>query len=347
MDCEYFNPGIKTMNNKIRWGILSTAKIGMQKVIPAMQQGKHCEIVAIASRDIENARNAAAQLGIGRFYGSYEELLADGDIDAIYNPLPNHLHVPWSIKCLLAGKHVLCEKPLGINAQEIRELITARDKTGLKVGEAFMIRSHPQWRKTLKLIKSGDIGDVKAIQGGFYYRNLDPGNIRNKADFSGGAMMDIGCYPLLAARMVFDREPERVIALMDFDPVFKTDRLTSVVLQFADSHATFTVSTQNTPHQFIEILGDKKRISIEIPFNAPPDKPTRIQVYAPNLPGQEATEYRFEICNQYTLQGDDFARAILDNTDVSMPLEDSLKNAAVIDAIFKSAKSGGWEKPEK
>lgn len=337
------------MNSKIRWGILSTAKIGMQKVIPAMQQGKYCDVVAIASRTVESARDAAKLLGIERYYGSYEALLADDGIDAIYNPLPNHQHAPWSIKCLHAGKHVLCEKPLGINTQEIRELIKTGEQTGFKLCEAFMIRSHPQWHKTLELIASGEIGDIKAVQGGFYYRNLDAGNIRNKAEYGGGAMLDIGCYPLLVSRMVFGQEPERVIARMELDPVFQIDRLTSAILEFPTGHATFTVGTQNAPHQYIDILGDKKRITIEIPFNAPEDRPTHIRVHehAPNMPGQTPAEYVFETCNQYTRQGDAFARAILDNTEVPMPLADSLKQAAVIDALFRSAKSGRWEIPEK
>ena len=331
------------MSKKIRWGILSTANIGIQKVIPAMQRGKYSEIVAIASRNPERAKAAADQLKIPRRYNSYEELLDDKDIDAIYNPLPNTMHVPWTIRALHAGKHVLCEKPLGINTDEIKQLIEARDKANLKVGEAFMVRSHPQWKKVFSLIESGELGDVRSFQCGFYYRNLDPNNIRNQADVYGGAMMDIGCYPLLMSRLVFNQEPERVLALMDIDPEFKTDRLTSVILKFPSGHAVFTVSTQLVAHQRVQIVGTEKRIEIEIPVNAPNDRPTKICVHGPNIFGEDVATIEFDVCDQYTLQGDEFSLAILNNTEVPMTLEDSMKNMAAISAIFESAKTGQWE----
>jgi predicted dehydrogenase len=318
---------------KIRWGILGVAKIATAKVIPAMQLAEHAEVAAIASRDLSKARAAAGQLGIAQAYGSYEELLHDPTIDAIYNPLPNHLHVPWSIRAAEAGKHVLCEKPIALSVSETRELIAARDKAQVKIGEAFMARTHPQWLRAREIVRSGRIGELRVVSGHFSYFNRDPKNVRNIAEIGGGAIMDIGCYPITLSRMMFAAEPLRVRAFIDRDPDFKTDRLASVILEYPQGHASFTCSTQLAPYQKMHIFGTTGHIEIEIPFNAPPDKPTRIFV------NDEVEE--FPVCDQYTIQGELFSRAILENTEVPVPLEDALKNMAVIEEIFRSAGHAG------
>ncbi|MFO1352730.1 MAG: Gfo/Idh/MocA family oxidoreductase [Gammaproteobacteria bacterium] len=325
--------------SKIRWGILSTAKIGVAKVIPAMQRSAYCEIAAIASRDLAAAQATARQLGIANAYGGYEALLADPAIDAIYNPLPNHLHVPWSIKALEAGKHVLCEKPIALSAAEGERLAdAARRHPHLKIMEAFMYRHHPQWRKARELVNAGAIGELRAIQAVFAYYNADPANIRNQAAIGGGGLMDIGCYPISLARFLFDAEPLRVAGILDLDPVFNTDRITSAILEFARGTATFTCATQLTPYQRVNIFGTRGRIEIEIPFNAPPDKPTRIW----HEHGGGIEEITFPICDQYTLQGDVFSQAILEDKTVPTPIEDAVANMRVIEAVVASARRGVW-----
>ena len=328
------------MTTKIRWGVLGVAKIATVKVIPAMQRGAVSEIRAIASRDAAKASEAARTLGIPKAYGSYEELIADPEIDAIYNPLPNHMHVPWSIRAAEAGKHVLCEKPIALSVDETKELIAARDRTGVKMGEAFMVRLHPQWLRTLEIVRSGEIGELRAMNCVFSYNNRDPLNIRNQREIGGGAIMDIGCYPIHTSRWIFGEEPTRVNAIIDRDPDFGTDRLVSAILDYTAGQAIFTCSTQMSPFQRIQFFGSKGRIEIEIPVNAPPDKETRIFVQSPDL----RTE-TFAACDQYTLQGDAFSRAILGERDVPVPLEDALRNMAVIEALFQSAKTSTWEFP--
>jgi predicted dehydrogenase len=334
------------MPEKVRWGILGAAKIALKKVVPSMQKGQWSDIIAIASRDLAKAQAAAKEVNVPRAYGSYEELLADPAIEAVYNPLPNHLHIPWSVKALEAGKHVLCEKPLSMNAAEVRALIAARDRTGKKAGEAFMVKTHPQWIRAVELARSGKIGKVLAVSVCFSYFNQDAKNIRNIADIGGGALMDIGCYSIFAARQVFGEEPLRVASLIERDPNFKTDRLASAILEFPSGHATFICSTQMVPYQRVQILGTKGRVEIEIPFNAPLDKSCRIfiddgrDVFSSGL----VTE-TLPVADQYTVQGDAFSRAIRENTQVPVPLETALGNMAVIDAVFRSAETGCWEKP--
>ena len=332
--------------DKVRWGVLSTAKIATTKVIPAMQKGEWSEVSAIASRDRGKATEAAGKLGIARSYGSYEELLADPEIEAIYNPLPNHLHVPWSIKAAEAGKHVLCEKPLSLTRDEARELLAVRDRTGVKIGEAFMVRTHPQWLRARELVASGRIGQLRSAMSFFSYFNNDLSNIRNKLDYGGGALMDIGCYPINTSRFMFGEEPARVLGLVERDPQTKIDRLTSGILDFPSGQSTFTCSTQLVPYQRSHFLGTRGRIEIEIPFNAPKDRPCRILVDdGRDILGSGITAEEFSICDQYTIQGDIFSRAIRGDVEVPVSLEDALKNMAVIDAIFRSADSGRWETP--
>ncbi len=324
--------------DSIRWGILSTARIGTAKVIPAMQQGRYGEVTAIASRDLEQARAVAKELGIAKAYGSYEELLADSEIDAIYNPLPNDLHVPWTLAALKAGKHVLCEKPIALTAAEAQTLVdAARAYPNLKVMEAFMYRHHPQWQRARQLIVEGAIGEVRTVHSFFSYFNDDPSNIRNQAEHGGGGLMDIGCYNISASRFIFGAEPRRVSASVEIDPRFNTDRLVSGVLEFEAGTATFTCSTQLSPFQRVQIIGTTGRIEIEIPFNAPPDKPCRIW-----LTNETTEEITFDVCDQYTLQGDSFARSILDDTPVSTPLEDAVANMRVIDDLITSSRTNAW-----
>ena len=330
---------------KIRWGVLSTAAIGLRKVIPGMQLGQFSTVDAIASRDLAKAQKAAADCGIARAYGSYEELLEDPEIDAIYNPLPNQLHVPWTIKAAEAGKHVLCEKPLSVTVAEAESLLAVRARTGVKIGEAFMIRSYPQWLRLRELLNDGRIGELRSVVGFFSYFNVDPANIRNRMDSGGGALMDIGCYLIHASRYAFGGQPTRVVASIDRDPQMGIDRLTSAILEFPAGQAIFTCSTQLIPYQRVHFLGTRGRIELEIPFNAPPDRPTRLFIDSTgDLFGQPEVE-TFPTCDQYTLQGDAFSKAILDDTEVPVPLEDAIGNMAVIEAIFNSARSGQWKSP--
>jgi predicted dehydrogenase len=320
------------MAKKIRVGVLSVAKIGVEKVIPAMQKCEHAEVAAIASRDPGRAREAAAKLNIPAAYGSYEELLADPSIHLIYNPLPNHLHVPWSIRATDSGKHVLCEKPLGLNSDEVRQLIAARDRAKVKVGEAFMIRVHPQWLRTREIILSGELGELRSMHCVFSFFNRDAANIRNKPETGGGALMDIGCYPIHASRWMFGTEPRRVSARIETDPDFGIDHTVSGLLNFPNGQALFTVSMQMNSYQRVQFFCSGGHVEIEIPFNAPADRETRIFVRAGTTDRTET----FPICDQYKLQGDAFASAILDNTEVPVPLENALGNMKVMEALKRT-----------
>src|ERR1700730_1660659 len=334
------------MTKKFRWAILSTAKIGVKKVIPGMQKGKFCEITAIASRDLRRAEETARSLGIAKAYGSYEELLADPQIDAIYNPLPNQLHVPWSIKAAEAGKNGLCEKPISMTVAEARSLLAVQERTGVIIGEAFMVRTHPQWLRARELVTSGRIGQLRSALGFFSYFNNDPSNIRNIPEYGGGALMDIGCYPITTSRFMFGEEPSRVLGLVERDPQMKVDRLTSAILDFPSGQSTFTCSTQLVPYQRSHFLGTRGRIEIEIPFNAPKDRLCRILIDdGRDVFGSGIATEDFPICDQYTIQGDVFSRAVRGDAEVPVSLEDAVKNMAVIEAIFRSGDSGRWETP--
>ena len=254
------------------------------------------------------------------------------------------MHVPWTVKAAEAGKHVLCEKPLSLTVAEAETLLAVRERTGVKIGEAFMVRSHPQWIRTRDLIRAGRVGELRSVVGVFGYFNVNPANIRNQVECGGGGLMDIGCYLIQAARYAFGQEPTRVVGLMERDPQMGTDRLTSAMLDFPAGQSIFTCSTQLVPYQRVQFLGTKGRIEIEIPFNAPPDRATRIFVYSgSDVCGGGMVTETFPVCDQYTLQGDDFSKAILDGTEVPVPLEEGIRNMAVIEAVFKSAESGRWE----
>ncbi|HEX2431792.1 MAG TPA: Gfo/Idh/MocA family oxidoreductase [Aestuariivirgaceae bacterium] len=328
----------------VRFGVIGTARIAMEKVVPAMQTSAHCRIVAIASRDLARAEAAAKALGIPRAHGSYEALLQDPEIEAVYNPLPNHLHVPLSIAAAEAGKHVLCEKPIALSAEEARLLLAARDRTGKLIQEAFMVRCHPQWLRARELVRSGAIGTLRVVQGSFSYMNRDPANVRNQADIGGGGVYDIGCYPIVGSRFLFESEPLRVASQIEHDPHFATDRLTSALLQFPTGQALFFCSTQLVPYQRMQILGTDGRIEIEIPFNAPPDRACRIFVDdGSELGDRSARIETFDVVNQYTLQGDLFADAVRNGRALPFPLEDSVKNMRVLDAVFRAGRSGRFE----
>jgi predicted dehydrogenase len=331
---------------KIRWGVLGVAGIAVKKVIPAMQKGQWSEVAAIASRDVDRARAAASALGIGKAYGSYEALLDDPEIDAVYNPLPNHLHVPWTIRSADAGKHVLCEKPIALSAAEARQLLAARDRTGVKMQEAFMVRTHPQWLRAREIVREGRIGEIRAMLGAFSYYNDDPANIRNVPEMGGGALMDIGCYLINTSRFIFGREPLHVSGAVERDPALGTDRLTSMLLDFGGGHLAGVCSTQMVPYQRIHIFGSRGLIDVRIPFNAPIDRPCDIVVdTGADLFGGGQERIEFPICDQYTIQGDLFSKAILDDKSVPEPLEDAVRNMECLEAVFLSARTGRRETP--
>ena len=333
--------------SKLRWGVLGVARIATVKVIPAMQRSTECEITAIASRDAAKAEDAAHTLNIPKAYGSYEDLLADPDIDAIYNPLPNHMHVPWSIRAAEAGKHVLCEKPLGMNLGEVRELIAVRDRTGVTIGEAFMVQVHPQWVRTTELVRGGRIGALRFAMVSYGYYNDKPQNIRNVPAFGGGGLMDIGCYPIKVSRMVFGEEPRRVAATLRHDPAMGIDTVTAAILDYPSGPCHFSCGTQVVPHQTVQFFGTRGRIELEIPFNAIPNERSSILVDdGRDLTGGGVEIEKFAPCDQYTLQGDAFARAVRERTPPPVPLEDSVRTMAVIEAVVRAGKSGQWETPE-
>jgi predicted dehydrogenase len=326
------------MSGDVRWGVLSTAKIGIDKVIPATAAADRCEVVAIASRDLERARAAAFELGIARAFGSYEDLLADPDVDAVYNPLPNNLHAEWTIAAARAGKHVLCEKPLATTSADAERMIQACEAEGVLLMEAFMYRLHPTWEAVTSHVASGRIGELKTVQSWFSYFNDDPGDIRNLVETGGGALYDIGCYCVNLSRMLFGAEPERVGGSVLRDPVMGIDVLTSGILDFGDVVATFTCSTRAEPDQRVHIYGTDGRISIEIPFNIPPDRPTRVFVTAGGDPPvrPETEVLTFDPANEYTIQAERFAAAVLDGGQVPIPPSDAVGNLRVIEELFRS-----------
>jgi len=327
---------------KLKWGVLGASKLAREKVIPAMAGHQAFEVNAIASRDMEKAREAAEKLAVPRYFGSYEALIQDPEIDVVYIPLPNDLHVEYTLKCIKAGKHVLCEKPLSLKAEDIDRLIRARDKHQVKVGEAFMVQSHPQWIKAKQIVQGGDLGKVSLIHGFFSYYNVKPENIRNKPEHGGGAIWDIGCYPVFTSRMVLGEEPIRLVASMEYDPNFGTDKLASVMMEFPSARAVFSVSTQLVPYQRMQFFGEQKELEIRIPFNAPPDRPCEIRIATGDIFRENFDTLSFETCNQYTLQAEDFTKAVVEDGEVPVTLENAKANAKVLEAIFRSAKERKW-----
>lgn len=335
--------------DKIRWGVLSTAKIGRELVIPAIQRSRHGVVAAIASRDGDHAAAVARDLGIDKAYGSYAELLADPEIDAIYNPLPNNLHVDLTLEAAAAGKPVLCEKPIAVNAADAERLRVLEGSGDGKVPvmEAFMVRFHPQWLWVREQVRAGALGELRAIQCFFSYNNRDPQNIRNKPETGGGALLDIGCYPTVISRFLFESEPERVFALIERDPDFGTDRLASAILDFGDGRRSdFTVSTQVTAYQRLHAVGTKARLEIEIPFNAPPGGETRIFIDEGAKPGDSLRKtHSISACDQYAEQCDAFARVVMGEAELPYGVEDAIQMMRILDALFRSGDSGRWERP--
>jgi len=326
----------------IKWGVLSTANIGVKLVIPAMQNGEHSQIEAIASRNLKKAQDTADLLGIPKAYGSYEELLAAPDIQAIYIPLPNHMHYTWIKKCIEAGKHVLCEKPLLLESSQIAELKELQETSGLIIGEAFMVLHQTRWQRVRELVQSGSLGKFISGQSVFSYFNTDSANIRNISEYGGGGIYDIGCYPTVLSRFVLGEEPIRVSAFVENDPDFGVDRLASVILQYPSGPVTFTVATQMVPFQYFQFFGDQKMVEVNIPFNTPDFRAMTIKVNSGDIHELPQVAESFSPENHYTKQGDAFSRAILFNETFSGSLENAEKNMKVLEAILKSAKEGRW-----
>jgi predicted dehydrogenase len=324
---------------RLRFGVLSTANIGLTKAIPGIAAAANSEVVAIASRNATAARAAAERLGIPTAHGSYEALLADPDVEAVYIPLPNHLHAEWTIAAARAGKHVLCEKPLALSAADAERMVEACEREGVRLMEAFMYRQHPSWVAVRDLVASGRIGRLVAVQSWFSYFNDDPANIRNLVEAGGGALFDIGCYCVNLSRMLFDGEPSRVVGSILRDPVGGTDVVASGILEFGDGVATFTASTRAEDDQRVDIYGRTGRISVEIPFNIPPHLPTRIHVAAggdpPVAPAIETLT--FDAADPYTAEAERFADAVLDHREVPVPPADAVANLRVIEQLFATA----------
>jgi predicted dehydrogenase len=333
--------------SKIVWGILSTANIGIKRVIPAILAGERGVVAAIASRDAERARDVAMRFGIGRSYGSYQALLDDAQIEAVYNPLPNHLHVEWTVKALEAGKHVLCEKPIALNAVEAQSIVAARDRSGKRVIEAFMVRFHPQWHRVRSLVREGRIGSVRALQSAFTFPVASPDNVRNRVEYGGGALYDVGCYPIVTARYLLGIEPVRAIALLDRDPTLAVDRVTSGLVAFpGGEQLLLTSALQLALYQRVVVLGTQGRIEITVPFTPPKDHTCRIVIDSgASLDGSSAVVEEFAPIDQYQVQCDLAAAVFRNESEQEFPIEDAIANMRVIDALYRSAISGRWESP--
>lgn len=328
--------------DRVRWGILSTAKIGLVKVIPALQKSQLIEVTAIASRSPEKAAVAASSLGIDKAYGSYEELISDPEVDCIYIPLPNNMHLEWTLKAMEAGKHVLCEKPLGLTPAEVEQMIQVRDKCGVKAGEAFMVKSYPQWIDTRERVRRGEVGELRLIQGAFSYFNADPANIRNIPELGGGGLWDIGCYLTTMSTYFFEELPQRLVASLEFDPELKTDRLASVIMQYGSGQAFFSVSTQLVPYQRFHLFGTKGHFELKIPFNAPNDRECLVAQDSGSILLDDITTHQYPVSDQYTLMGEAFSKAILTDGEVPVSLEEAYDNTRLLCAIFESAEKGKW-----
>jgi predicted dehydrogenase len=322
----------------LQLGILSVSGFFQKKIAIPVAKSPLIDIAAIASRSADKAEAAARQYNIPKAYGSYEALFADDELDAVYIPLPNHLHAEYIRKAADAGKHIICEKPIALTAQEAKESIAYAENKGVKVMEAFMYRFHPQWQHARELILMKEIGKVHSIQTFFSYNNTDPSNIRNRQDAGGGALLDIGCYAVSVSRFLTGMEPRRVVSILQEDTNFGTDVLLSGLLDFDGPQATFTIGTQTFPYQRVSAIGSSGIISIEIPFNTPSDVETRIQVT--NSVGSRDVLFPPE--DQYILEFEAFARAILEDQPVPTLPEDAIHNMKVLDALRLSAEKGGW-----
>jgi predicted dehydrogenase len=327
-----------------RWGVLGVSNFATNKMIPAIQAGHGMQVTAIASRDPARAEATARALGIPRFYGSYDALLADPGIDGVYVPLPNHLHVPWSIRAAEAGKHVLCEKPIALHAAEARRLVDARDRCGVLIQEAAMVRLHPRWLAVRELIRKGKIGELRAVVGQFAYNLPLRDNVRYRPEMGGGTLLDVGFYPVTISRFCFDGEPLEAAATFERDPEAGVDRLVAGTLRFPRGVATFACGMQLAPYQRVDLLGTLGHLEVPIAFNPMPDAACQLVIdTGPHLEDMAGEPVHFDACNQYTILAELFARAAADGRPAPLPLEDSVRNMAALDALFRSAGSGRWE----
>jgi predicted dehydrogenase len=333
---------VAKMKESVKWGVLSTAAIGVEKVIPAMQAGEYTHVEAVASRNPARAQEIAQQLQIPKAYGSYEELLEDPEIEVVYIPLPNHLHLPWIEKSVRAGKHVLCEKPIVLNSGEIEHLRGLQDQTGKLIGEGFMVLYQRRWDRVREIVRSGSLGRFVTASSIFSFYQDDENNIRNRVEYGGGGMYDIGCYPIVISRYVLGEEPLRVGAYMQHDPRFGVDRLASVVLEYPSGPVSFTVSTQMVSYQTFQFFGTEKMIEVQIPYNTPPFRSMSIRVNSGDLFETSKIAESFAPENQYTREVDAFSRAVLTGEAYAGSLDNAEKNLKVIEAVFSSARSGGW-----
>lgn len=325
------------MEIKIKWGILGTAWIATDFVIPAMLKSNYCEIKAIASRTEKKAKDTAKRFKISKYYASYQGLLDDTSIDAVYIPLPNHLHVEWAIKALRAGKHVLVEKPMAMSSVEARILLDeAKKHPKLKIMEAFMYKHHPQWIKAREMIKKGEIGKLKAIQSSFSFFDDDPKSIINQKELGGGSLMDIGCYPISISRFLFDAEPKSVSATIEYDAKSKVDILSSGILEFENGICTFFSAIQLMENQYVKVFGTEGYIEFNMPFNPPANKSSKIWLVKENV----KKEIEFEACDQYTLQADAISLAILENKKVETGIDDAVNNMIIIEKLMESDRLG-------
>jgi predicted dehydrogenase len=331
--------------SNLSWGVLGASLFAIEHMIPALQETPGITVDAIASREKAKADAVAGQFGLPKAYGDYESLLADPDIDVIFNPLPNHLHVPWTAKAARAGKHVLCEKPLALDAAEAETLIAVRDETGVQIQEGYCVRHHTQWRRVRELVRAGRIGDVRAIQGWFSYNLNDPDNIRNKREMGGGGLYDVGVYPLVTARFVFEADPLRAFAFIERDPVHDVDTLTSAILEFPTGILSFTCATRLSVHQHMAIHGTKARMELADPFAQAPDREARISILGDReiWDPPNADIETVDRVNQYVPQAAAFCAAVRGETPLEFPLEDSVKIMRALDALFLSAETGRWE----
>ncbi|RUX76811.1 Gfo/Idh/MocA family oxidoreductase [Mesorhizobium sp. M7A.F.Ca.US.006.04.2.1] len=324
-----------------RWGVLSTAKIGREHLLPAMVEAENSVLSAIASRDLSKAKALADRFGARHAFGSYEELLASNEVDGVYIPLPTSQHVEWAAKAIEAGKHVLVEKPLALDAKDILPLIKLRDQKRVLVCEAFMVIYHPQWIKVRELIASGAIGRLRHVQGAFSYYNVDPSNMRNQLDLGGGALPDIGVYPTVSTRFSTSKEPLRVQATIERDKTFGTDIYSSIRADFGDFELSFYLSTQMAARQVMVFHGEKGFIELFSPFNAGLYDHHRVELHNQNH--TEAQVFRFPGTQQYRLEVETFARAAQGGKERVFTLEESVLNQKVIDAIFRAGGKEGWE----
>lgn len=324
-----------------RWGVLSTAKIGREHLLPAMVEAENGVLAAIASRDLSKAKALAERFGARHAFGSYEDLLASNEVDGVYIPLPTSQHVEWTAKAIQAGKHVLVEKPLALDAKDIAPLIKLRDASKVLVCEAFMVIYHPQWIKVRDLIASGAIGRLRHVQGAFSYYNVDPNNMRNQLDLGGGALPDIGVYPTVSTRFSTGKEPLRVQATIERDKKFGTDIYSSIRADFGDFELSFYLSTQMAARQVMVFHGEKGFIEVFSPFNAGLYDHHRVELHNQNH--TEAQVFRFPGTQQYRLEVETFARAAQGGKERVFTLEESVLNQKVIDAIFRAGGKDGWE----